>query len=181
KLSQQTAPFAESIARTVASFYQTRGGQLDDRITARLGKATVRLADRIAQASAIPATPTPIAIPARDIPAPDRAATVLVLGGTGFIGQSLVKRLRQAGYGVRLLSRNPNSCPTELLNLGIEVVRGDFTHAEAIDAALDGIESVFHLARGQGKTWEDYQKTDVAPTLKLAELCLKHQVKRLVY
>jgi nucleoside-diphosphate-sugar epimerase len=42
-------------------------------------------------------------------------------------------------------------------------------------------ESVFHLARGQGKTWEDYQKTDVAPTLKLAELCLKHQVKRLVY
>jgi nucleoside-diphosphate-sugar epimerase len=38
-----------------------------------------------------------------------------------------------------------------------------------------------HLARGQGTTWDDYQKTDVEPTRQVAELCLKHHVKRLVY
>ena len=32
-------------------------------------------------------------------------ATVLVLGGTGFIGRALVRRLRSQGYGVRVLAR----------------------------------------------------------------------------
>jgi nucleoside-diphosphate-sugar epimerase/predicted dehydrogenase len=177
KLSQQTAPFAESIARTVASFYAQRGGKLDGRIDAAIGEATVNLAERIASAAHLPrltptATPTPSDLP---------RSTVLVLGGTGFIGQALVKRLRRDGHGVRLLSRSPQSCPAALLNLGVEVVRGDFTQPATIDAAMEGIEYVLHLARGQGTTWEDYQKTDVEPTLNVAELCLKHQVKRLVY
>lgn len=177
KLSQQTAPFAESIARTVASFYAQRGGKLDGRIDAAIGEATVNLAERIASAANLPRlTPTQVQTPS-DLP----PSTVLVLGGTGFIGQALVKRLRQDGYGVRLLSRNPNSCAESLLKLGVEVVRGDFTQPETIDAALAGMEYVLHLARGQGTTWADYQKTDVEPTQHLAELCLKHQVKRLVY
>jgi nucleoside-diphosphate-sugar epimerase/predicted dehydrogenase len=177
KLSQQTAPFAESIARTVASFYADRGGKLDGRIDVAIGEATVNLAERIASAANIaPLTPTAPSVPS-DLP----PSTVLVLGGTGFIGQALVKRLRQDGYGVRLLSRNPQSCPAALLKLGVEVVRGDFTQPETIDAAMNGIEYVLHLARGQGTTWDDYQKTDVEPTLNVAELCLKHQVKRLVY
>lgn len=184
KLSKQTAPFAESIARTVESFYQTRGaqgtiGKVDERIDASMGEATVRLAERIVEA--LPDRikhyrPAP-AQPAVEPP----QSNVLVLGGTGFIGQALVRRLRQAGYGVRLLARNPQSCPTQLLKLGVEVVRGDFMNADSIDAALTGIDYVFHLARGNGKTWDDYQKTDVAPTQKVAELCLKHKVKRLIY
>jgi nucleoside-diphosphate-sugar epimerase/predicted dehydrogenase len=187
KLSKQTAPFAESIARTVESFYQTRGdsigsdsiGGVDARIDASMGEATVRLAERIV--AALPDhiksySPAPV----RNTAEPPKS-NVLVLGGTGFIGQALVKRLRQSGYGVRLLARNPQNCPTELLKLGVEVVRGDFMNADSIDTALDGIEYVFHLARGNGKTWDDYQKTDVAPTQKVAELCLKHKVKRLVY
>jgi nucleoside-diphosphate-sugar epimerase/predicted dehydrogenase len=177
KLSKQTAPFTESIGRTVESFYATRGGQVDRRIDASMGEATVRLAERIAQTANLP-IPTPQATASPD---PVVKSTVLVLGGTGFIGQALVKRLRQEGYGVRLLSRNPNSCPPALLKLGVEVVRGDFTNGESIDQALNGIDYVFHLARGNGKTWEDYQKNDVAPTQQVAELCLKHQVKRLVY
>ncbi len=177
RLSQQTAPFAESIARTVADFYAQRGGKLDGRMDSAIGEATVNLAERIASAANLPRlTPSQPTTPT-DLP----QSTVLVLGGTGFIGQALVKRLRQDGHGVRLLSRNPQSCAESLLKLGVEVVRGDFTQPETIDAAMDGIEYVLHLARGQGTTWEDYQKTDVAPTLNVAELCLKHQVKRLVY
>lgn len=177
KLTQQTAPFAESIARTVADFYAQRGGKLDGRIDSAIGQGTVDLATRIAEASGLqPLTPT-----APEIPSDRPASNVLVLGGTGFIGQALVKRLRRDGYGVRLLSRNPQSCPTALLQLGVEVVRGDFTQPATVEAAMDGIEYVLHLARGNGKTWEDYQKTDVEPTRAVAELCLKYKVKRLIY
>ncbi|MBE9029750.1 NAD-dependent epimerase/dehydratase family protein [filamentous cyanobacterium LEGE 11480] len=177
KLTQQTAPFAESIARTVADFYQHRGGTLDERVASVMGEGTVKLAERIAAAANLP-IPTPThPETVADLP----KSTVLVLGGTGFIGQALVKRLREDGYGVRLLSRNPNGCPPAVLKLGVEVVRGDFTKPETIDAAMSGIEYVLHLARGNGKTWEDYQKTDVEPTRQLAELCLKHKIKRLVY
>jgi nucleoside-diphosphate-sugar epimerase/predicted dehydrogenase len=180
KLREQTAPFAESIARTVASFYQTRGGTVDPRIESAMGQATVQLAENIAAAANLPARS--VVAPKAVVPTTQSTIpNVLVLGGTGFIGQVLVKRLVQEGYHVRLLSRNPANCPTALLELGVEVVRGDFTDAASIDAALSGIEYVFHLARGNGKTWEDYQQSDVAPTQQVAELCLKHQVKRLVY
>ncbi len=187
KLSKHTAPFTESIGRTVESFYQTRHQTVDPRIDAAMGEATVQLAERVAQAANLPIPhppnlPTPQSAPTTSTPTTSAPpSTVLVLGGTGFIGQALVKRLRQAGYGVRLLSRQPQNCPPALLQLGVEVVRGDFTNAAAIDGALEGIEFVFHLARGNGKTWDDYQNTDVEPTLKVAELCLKHAVKRLIY
>ncbi|NJN49196.1 MAG: NAD-dependent epimerase/dehydratase family protein [Alkalinema sp. RL_2_19] len=177
KLSKQTAPFAESIARTVADFYRNRGGNLDSRVDSAMGEGTVKLAERIAAAANLPIpTPTTPETPT-DLP----ASTVLVLGGSGFIGQALVKRLRLDGYGVRLLLRNPNSCPPALLKIGVDVVRGDFTKSETIEPAMKGIDYVLHLARGNGQTWEDYQKTDVEPTRQLAELCLKHKVKRLIY
>jgi nucleoside-diphosphate-sugar epimerase/predicted dehydrogenase len=187
KLTTAAAPFPESIARTVASFYAGRsqsieGAQvietpLDRRVNAALGEGTVRIADRIKAAVNLPIAPPVAAAP---LP-PHPASTVLILGGTGFIGQALVRRLRADGYGVRLLTRNPNACPIALLNLGVEVVRGDFTQPASLDAALVGIESVIHLARGNGKTWADYEKNDVEPTQALAELCLKHNIKRLVY
>jgi nucleoside-diphosphate-sugar epimerase/predicted dehydrogenase len=192
KLTRTAAPFQESIARTVASFYAGRSQSLraagvasaevittrrDRRVDAALGEGTVRIADRVREAVNLPVVEPVAAAP---LP-PHPVSTVLILGGTGFIGQALVRRLRADGYGVRLLTRNPQACPIELLNLGIEVVRGDFTQPTSVDAALTGIETVIHLARGSGKTWADYEKNDVAPTQALAELCLKHNVKRFVY
>ena len=40
---------------------------------------------------------------------------------------------------------------------------------------------VYHLARGNGNTWPEFQKYDVAPTKALAELCLQHEVGRFIY
>ncbi len=181
KLSKKAGPFAYSIARTVESFYTGRQNTLDERVAPEIGEAAIALAEWVARETHIPmaeksaTTLTSFAQP----PAPK--STVLVIGGTGFIGQSLVRRLRQEGYGVRVLSRNPSSVPTELQNLQIELAKGDFADEAAVDAALDGIEYVYHLARGSGKTWNDYLQTDVEPTRKVAELCLKRGVKRLFY
>ena len=97
--------------------------------------------------------------------------TVLVLGGTGFIGRALIKRLRQDGLAVRALVRDTTGQAALLAHQGIELATGDFTDPRSVGAALDGIQHVFHLARGAGSTWDDYLRLDVEPTRRLAELC----------
>ncbi|ELR98771.1 NAD-dependent epimerase/dehydratase family protein [Gloeocapsa sp. PCC 73106] len=177
-LSKTGGPFEDSITRTVASFYQTRETQLDERVSADLAEAVVAFGEWIAQFAKIP---EPEVKPITSLPTPTEKSTVLVTGGTGFIGKALVKQLRQEGYGVRLLTRDPKSCPPELLKLGIEVVRGDFRNPETVEPALEGIEYVYHLARHLGKQWQDYISLDVQPTLEMAKMSLKHQVKRFFY
>ncbi|MGB3514659.1 MAG: NAD-dependent epimerase/dehydratase family protein [Microcoleaceae cyanobacterium] len=176
-LSKNSGPFPFSIARTVESFYQGRKTTLDERISPATGEAAVALAEWIAKEANLP-TPE-ISVP-ETVP-PCQKSTVLVTGGTGFIGQALVKRLRQEGYGVRILSRNPQNCPPELLSLEVELAKGDFSDTEAVEKALEGIRYVYHLARGSGNTWSEFLKFDVEPTVNFAKLCLKHGVERLFY
>jgi nucleoside-diphosphate-sugar epimerase len=174
------SPFGRSIARAVESFYDSRGGTLDEGVSPEMGEAAVRLAERVAASAELSAhvpafKPNPEARVAAN-----REPTVLVIGGTGFIGQALVRRLVEQGYGVRVLARDPGKA-TDLADLGVDVVWGDFLDAESIRSALPGIEEVFHLARGTGHTWEEYLKYDVEPTRRLAEICLDHGVRRLYY
>ena len=96
--------------------------------------------------------------------------TVLVLGATGFIGQALVKRLLEDGLQVRALVRGRGR-GSLLTQPGLEYVQGDLAKSESVEAALDGIEQVFHLASGRGPSWSDYLSQYVEPTRRLAELC----------
>ncbi|MBF2076173.1 MAG: NAD-dependent epimerase/dehydratase family protein [Synechococcales cyanobacterium C42_A2020_086] len=181
KLSKVGGPFPYSIARTVESFYSSRGQALDERVSPELGEAAVALAEWVARETHLPEPAAePVAI-SQPVTSPAPPSTVLVIGGTGFIGRALVRKLRQDGHGVRLLNRDPNSCPADLRALGVELSKGDFTNPESVAAALDGIEYVYHLARGYGKTWPEFLKYDVEPTQKLAELCAERGVKRFFY
>ncbi|MDM9382269.1 NAD-dependent epimerase/dehydratase family protein [Chlorogloeopsis sp. ULAP01] len=180
-LSKNSGPFPYSIARTIESFYNSRGGILDERIDPAISEAAVALAEWIAREADLPISYQMVSTANQFANTPTPKSTVLVIGGTGFIGQALVRRLRQEGYGVRVLARNPNSCPSELHNLGVEFAKGDFADVNAVEAALDGVRYVYHLARGNGKTWSDYLETDVKPTRQVAELCLKHGIEKLFY
>lgn len=68
-------------------------------------------------------------------------APILVTGGTGTLGHHVVRRLREAGREVRVLTRGEH--PAEP---GIEYVAGDLEAGEGIDAAIDGVETILHLA-----------------------------------
>ena len=65
---------------------------------------------------------------------------VLVTGATGNVGRHLVSQLVSTGVHVRALTRNPD---TAGLPPKVEVMRGDLTVPEALDACLEGIEAVF--------------------------------------
>jgi len=72
--------------------------------------------------------------------------TVLVTGGAGFVGATLVRRLTEAGRPVRVFDNFSTGDPTHLAGVDADVVKGDIRDAAALDAALAGVDSVVHLA-----------------------------------
>ena len=71
-----------------------------------------------------------------------RVPPVLVTGATGRVGRALVAELLGAGVPVRALTRRPE---TAGLPGAVEVVAGDLTVPESLDAALQGVGAVFLL------------------------------------
>jgi nucleoside-diphosphate-sugar epimerase len=107
---------------------------------------------------------------------------ILVLGGTGFIGKELVRQLIDAGYAVRVLVRSIAGIPLGLrAATNLECVVGDLGNNEDLLRAMAGIETVFHLARANVKSWADYRELEIEATRRVAECALASGVKRLVY
>jgi dihydroflavonol-4-reductase len=70
---------------------------------------------------------------------------ILVTGGTGFTGGHLCQRLVGQGHHVRTLSRRGSA--VELLErMGVEIIPGDLCDPVAIATAVQGVESVYHIA-----------------------------------
>src|SRR5918994_7677754 len=77
---------------------------------------------------------------------------ILVTGGTGTLRRLVVRRLHDAGYDVRVLTRHSDAAKD-----GIEFMTGDLTTGEGIAPAVDGVETIVHLA-GSAKGDEDKTK-----------------------
>jgi uncharacterized protein YbjT (DUF2867 family) len=67
---------------------------------------------------------------------------VLVIGATGRLGREVVTQLATAGVPVRALTRRPETAD---LPPNVEIVAGDLTVPESLDAGLRGVGSVFLL------------------------------------
>jgi nucleoside-diphosphate-sugar epimerase/predicted dehydrogenase len=174
-------PFDVSIARAVECFHRGAGGAVDERLSAALAQGAVALGERVAAQVDVPEVVAKPRTNGKSAHPPKRDPSVLVIGGTGFIGQALVATLAEAGHGVRVMSRNPGNLPDALVQAGVHAVRGDFTDDAAVAAALPGITKVIHLARGFGNTWPEYLEGDVQPTERLAHRCLDAGIERFVY
>jgi nucleoside-diphosphate-sugar epimerase len=75
--------------------------------------------------------------------------TTLITGGSGYIGSLLARELKENGHDVRVLDsllHGQEDIASEQEQAGIEVIRGDIRDADARARALDGAESVVHLA-----------------------------------
>jgi nucleoside-diphosphate-sugar epimerase len=108
----------------------------------------------------------------------------LVTGGTGFTGSHLVRRLLQRGDEVRVLDAAPGLFHEELTRLGARVTLGSVTDAALVDRLVAGTEVVFHLAaafRQINLPRREYREINRGGTRHVAEACLRHHVRRLVY
>ena len=86
---------------------------------------------------------------------------VLVTGGAGFIGSHVVDRLLARGYAVRildaLLPQVHSTFPPDYLNAEAELLVGDVRDRAMVKRALDGVETVLHLAAAVGVGQSMYQ------------------------
>ena len=71
---------------------------------------------------------------------------VLVTGGAGFVGATLIRRLVAAGYEVRVLDNLSTGHPSHIEGTGAELTEGDIRDADTLQRALAGVASVVHLA-----------------------------------
>ncbi len=108
----------------------------------------------------------------------------LVTGGTGFTGSHLVRRLLARGDAVRVLDAAPGLFHDELRALGAEITLGSVTDGALVDRVVAGSDVVFHLAAAFRKInlpRREYWEVNCQGTRTVAEACLRHQVRRLVY
>ena len=101
---------------------------------------------------------------------------ILISGATGFIGERLVGAV---DANIRVLSRKKQS--------NYETVVCDLKSEVIPDNALDGVNTVFHLAgfahdlSDATKIQNIYQKVNVDATIRLAKLAVKSNVNRFIF
>jgi dihydroflavonol-4-reductase len=109
------------------------------------------------------------------------SSTVLLTGGTGFLGQHMVSTLQDAGYRVRALVRgNAGALPA----LGAETARGDVLDTVSLEEAMRGVEHVVHAAGFVSRDVDDTRvmmEVNVQGTRKVVEAAARAGVKRIVH
>ncbi|MBO9451648.1 NAD-dependent epimerase/dehydratase family protein [Tropicibacter sp. R16_0] len=121
----------------------------------------------------------------RELPAPPHSTrapkpTVMVIGGTGFIGRALTRRLVDLGKDVRVVSRGSTG-PFADLPDQVETVGLSLADTEGLAKAMQGIDTVYNLARSVDTSWEECLKHDVAIAEGIGQAALDAGVKRLIY
>ena len=185
KLSSKGSPYGLSIARALQSFYAGLGTTIDPRLSPELGRDLIKLCATIGQMGAGEPAGSQAAVPsppgeALEL-APESPAEILILGATGFIGQELARQFLAAGRRIRLMVRNPGRLPKDLQGPAVEIIRGDLTRAVDLEKAIAGSRVVYHLARANVKTWDEFTEQDIEVTRRIAETCLCSRVGRLIY
>ncbi len=104
----------------------------------------------------------------------------LVTGGGGFLGRYICEQLIARGDRVRSFGRGAYP---DLEALGVEVVRGDLANQNAVVAACDGVDTVFHVAARPGVSVQrlPYDKANTQGTENVLRGCRQHGISRLIY
>ncbi|NEW34823.1 NAD(P)H-binding protein [Nocardia cyriacigeorgica] len=95
-------------------------------------------------------------------------SNTLLTGGTGTLGRQVTPLLRQANVPFRILSRREPGTRD-----GIDYVSGDLLKNRGIDAAVDGVDTILHLAGDA--------KTDAETTRTLMAAAARAGVRHVVY
>ena len=107
---------------------------------------------------------------------------ILVTGGTGFIGQTLIRHLLQEGHQVRTLLRPSRVTPDLPKGLPVEVSLSSILDERSLRVAVAGVDTVYHLVgaewRGAGT---NLSEIEIQGTRTLLEVAEQAGVRRIVY
>lgn len=109
---------------------------------------------------------------------------VLVTGGSGRLGNVLVRKLVEQGHEVHVLVLPTQPDPPALRGLNVQMHQGNILDKVSLAAAMKGAEVVYHLAAKlllapdkDGSIWT----VNVTGTRYVAEVCMDQNVGRMVH
>lgn len=128
--------------------------------------------------------------PTRLVAKKSGTSTTLITGATGFLGAHLMRVLAAQGEGagdakpahLRVLTQAA-AAPRWLTEMGVEVVSGSITDADAVARAVEGVDRIYHLAGlVSSKPGDAHRMHDVHVhgTRRLCEAAAKAGVARMV-
>ncbi|MBL7162815.1 MAG: NmrA family NAD(P)-binding protein [Anaerolineales bacterium] len=107
---------------------------------------------------------------------------ILVTGGTGFIGQALIRHLVEAGHQVRTLIRPSRKSPRLPRGVSVEVAVAGLRDERSLRAAMVGVDTIYHLAGVERSGAEaDLLDIDVRGTQTVLSAALDAGVDRFFY
>jgi NADH dehydrogenase len=111
----------------------------------------------------------------------DTTRRVLVLGGTGFVGQALCERLVRAGWTVRVPTRRlPHGQALQVLPT-VELIEADVHDPAALKRLLTGCDAVVNLVAILHGSLHAFERVHLALPQALAAACTATGVRRLVH
>ncbi len=119
-------------------------------------------------------------------------SNILVIGGAGFIGGYVVKELLKHPVASVIVYDNFARGKAENITLALKDPRckvyengGDIRDLDILDAAMKGMDYVFHLSAMWLLHCKDFPRTafevNIAGTFNVLEACVKNKIKKLVY
>jgi nucleoside-diphosphate-sugar epimerase len=88
---------------------------------------------------------------------------ILITGGTGRIGANLAKQLLAKGHEIRSFVYPGDASRARKLDAyaGVETVVGDLRNFEDVQAAVQGVEAIYHLAAAFGGPFDNRQYLEI--------------------
>ena len=108
---------------------------------------------------------------------------ILVTGASGYVGNTLVRRLVEAGKPVRAMVHSPAKAKARLADIRekVEIVPGDVTRPETLAPVLEGVSAVVHLvAVAIEKGDATYERINTQGTINVVEAAKAAGVRRFV-
>src|SRR3989442_15533300 len=106
---------------------------------------------------------------------------IALTGGTGFIGQYVLRELTARGYRLRVLLRRPTTLPMECAS----AVVGDLARPQNMSAALADADAVIHSAAlsatMSGSPEDDHRVLNTEATVGLARAAERAGIRRFIF
>src|SRR4030065_1087024 len=107
--------------------------------------------------------------------------TILLTGGTGFIGSRLVEKLiLQHKAHVRVIARNYSKA-MRIARFPVDILAADVTDKDIVIKAMENCDIVFHCAHDSVLTAGPQRQMAIQGTMNVAQAALQHNVSRMVH
>jgi uncharacterized protein YbjT (DUF2867 family) len=106
----------------------------------------------------------------------------MITGGTGFIGNVLIRHLTELGFPIKLLIRPSKKSPNIPTGISFDAAITSLTDIKGLQAAMKDVEVIFHLASAESLGREaQLSSVDIQGTQAVVEAASRANIKRFYF